>query len=49
MTENFKLVHKEGPMGEAELKQLSLNAFEAAWLPRATKDKYLALVEAHAA
>ncbi len=49
MTENFKLVHKEGPMGVDELKQLSLNAFEAAWLPRATKDKYLALVEAHAA
>jgi adenosine deaminase len=49
MTENFQLVHKDGPMGEAELKQLSLNAFEAAWLPRATKDKYLALVEAHAA
>ncbi len=45
MTENFALVQRELGLGEADLKQFSRNAFEAAWLPRTTRDAYLALVD----
>lgn len=44
--ENLALVQRELSLGADGLKTLSRNAFEAAWLPRAVKDRYLALVEA---
>jgi len=47
MTENFALVQREVGLDHAALKQLSANAFEAAWLPRATRDKYLAELAAY--
>jgi adenosine deaminase len=47
MTENFALVQRELALGEDGLKQFSRNAFESAWLPRTTRDGYLALVEAY--
>jgi len=49
MTENLALVQREAGLDEAELRRLSANAFEAAWLPRATRDSYLALVAGYAA
>jgi adenosine deaminase len=45
--ENFTLVQNKLNLGTAGLTQLSKNAFEAAWLPRAVKDGYLAALEAH--
>ncbi len=36
-------------LGPAGLATLSRNAFEAAWLPRALKDDYVARVDAHLA
>ena len=42
--ENFTLVQQKRDLGPAGLTQLSRNAFEAAWLPRAIKDQYLALL-----
>jgi adenosine deaminase len=47
--ENFALVQERLDLGRAGLTQLSRNAFEAAWLPRAVKDGYLARLDAHAA
>ncbi len=47
--ENFALVQEQLGLGPAGLTTLSRNAFEAAWLPRAVKDRYLALLDAHAA
>jgi adenine deaminase len=49
MSENFAAVHEEGGFSDAELRQLSVNAFESAWLPRATRDAYLAMVTSYAA
>jgi adenosine deaminase len=49
MTENLALVQREAGLNEAELRRLSANAFEAAWLPRATRDVYLAQVAGYAA
>jgi adenosine deaminase len=46
ISENFALVHEAGGIGREGLAQLSRNAFESAWLPRAVKDGYLALVDA---
>jgi len=45
--ENFTLVQEKLDLGPAGLTQLSRNAFEAAWLPRAVKDQYLAALETH--
>ena len=49
MTENFIATQKDANLTEAELVQLSRNAFESTWLPRATKDAYLAGLDAYAA
>jgi adenosine deaminase len=49
MTENFVAAQKDAGFTRAELVQLSRNAFEAAWLPRATKDAFLAGLDAYAA
>jgi adenosine deaminase len=46
--ENFTLVQRALDLDPAGLTQLSRNAFEAAWLPRAVKDRYLAMVDEHA-
>ena len=46
--ENFALVQERLGLGPEGLTALSRNAFEAAWLPRAIKDRYLALLDAHA-
>jgi adenosine deaminase len=35
-------------LGKAEVVQLAENTFESAWLPRATKDRYLAELKAYA-
>jgi len=48
MNENFALVHRAAGIDKAGLVQLSRNAFESAWLPRAVKDHYLTLLDAHA-
>ena len=47
MTENFALVQREVGLGKDDLKRLSANAFEAAWLPRATRDDFLATLAAY--
>jgi adenine deaminase len=44
--ENFALVQQKLDLGPAGLSALSRNAFEAAWLPRQIKDRYLALIDA---
>lgn len=46
--ENFALVQERLGLGPEGLTALSRNAFEAAWLPRSIKDRYLALLETHA-
>ena len=47
--ENFALVQQKLGLGPAGLTALSRNAFEAAWLPRQIKDRYLSMLDAHAA
>jgi adenosine deaminase len=47
--ENFELVEARLHLGPAGLCTLSKNAIEAAWLPRATKELFLAKVERHLA
>jgi adenosine deaminase len=49
MTENLITVQEEVDLSKAELVQLARNAFESAWLPRASRDAYLAQLEAYAA
>jgi adenosine deaminase len=49
INENFIKVQEELDLGRDALVQLSRNAFEASWLPRARKDQYLAQLEAYAA
>ena len=49
ISENFALVQRNLGLGPEGLATLSRNAFEAAWLPRAVKDGYLAQVDAHLA
>ena len=48
MNENLIRLQKEVDLGKARLVQLAENAFESAWLPRATKDRYLAKLQAYA-
>ena len=48
MNENLIRVQEEVDLGKAGLVQLAENAFESAWLPRATKDRYLAELKAYA-
>ena len=47
--ENFALVQRNLGLGPEGLATLSRNAFEAAWLPRGVKDRYLAQLDAHLA
>jgi len=49
MTENLIAVQEEAGLSKAELVQLARNAFESAWLPRASRDGYLAQLDAYAA
>jgi adenosine deaminase len=49
MNENFILTQQDADLTRAELTQLSRNAFESAWLPRATRDGFLARLDAYAA
>ena len=48
MNENLIRLQKEVDLGKAGIVQLAENAFESAWLPRATKDRYLAELKAYA-
>jgi adenosine deaminase len=45
LTENFRVVQRELGLSEEELRQLSRNAFDAAWLPESAKEGYRALLE----
>ncbi|MGJ8647089.1 MAG: adenosine deaminase [Marinomonas colpomeniae] len=45
MNENLIRLQEEVNLGKDKLVQLTRNAFEGAWLPRATKDRYLAELE----
>ena len=49
ITENLLRVQQEAQLTQAEIKQLMLNAFESAWLPRASKDRFIAELEDRAA
>jgi adenosine deaminase len=49
ITENFVCTQEEADLGRKEVVQLSRNAFESTWLPRGTKERYLAELEAYAA
>jgi adenosine deaminase len=42
MTENLLRVQKEADLSRGKLAQLTENAFESAWLPRVTRDRYVA-------
>jgi adenosine deaminase len=42
MNENLIRVQEEADLGKAGIVQLAENAFESAWLPRASKDRYIA-------
>jgi adenosine deaminase len=48
MNENLIRVQEEVNLDKAGIVQLAENAFESAWLPRATKDRYLAELKAYA-
>jgi hypothetical protein len=41
-------VQQDVDLGKAGLVQLAENAFEGAWVPRATKDRYIAELRAYA-
>jgi adenosine deaminase len=43
--ENFALVQRDLGLGPSGLVTLSRNAFEAAWLPRGVKDRYVGLLD----
>ena len=47
MNENLLRVQKDIDLGKAELVQLTENAFEGAWLPRAAKDRYITALKAY--
>jgi adenine deaminase len=49
MNENFECTQKEAELGKKDLVQLTRNAFESTWLPRAAKNHYLAELDAYAA
>jgi adenosine deaminase len=46
VTENLIAVQEEADLSKAELLQLARNAFDAAWLPQASRDRYLAQLDA---
>jgi adenine deaminase len=48
MNENLIRVQQDVDLSKAGLVQLAENAFESAWLPRATKDRYIAELKAYA-
>jgi adenosine deaminase len=48
MNENLIRVQEEVDLGKAGVVQLAENAFESAWLPGATKDRYIAELKAYA-
>jgi adenosine deaminase len=47
--ENFARVQRQLDLGPAELTRLSRNAFDAAWLPTAIKERYQSILSAYAA
>jgi adenosine deaminase len=47
VTENLQRVQQEVDLGKEQLRQLAANAFEIAWLPRVTRDTYLAELAAY--
>ena len=49
MNENFECTQKDADLGPKDLVQLTRNAFESTWLPRASKNHYLAELDAYAA
>jgi adenosine deaminase len=49
MTENLIAVQEEADLSKTQLLQLARNSFEAAWLPRASRDRYLDELSAYAA
>jgi adenosine deaminase len=48
INENLIRVQQDRDLGKAGLVQLAENAFEGAWLPRATKDRYITELKAYA-
>jgi adenine deaminase len=48
MNENLIRVQEEVDLGKAGIFQLAENPFESAWLPRGTKDRYIAELKAYA-
>ena len=48
MNENFICTQEEADLGKNDVVQLSRNAFDSSWLPRAAKDRYLAELDAYA-
>lgn len=48
MNENLIRVQQDVDLSKAGLVQLAENAFEGAWVPRATKDRYIAELKAYA-
>ena len=48
ISENFVRTCEEADLGPKELLQLSRNAFASTWLPPATRDRYLAELDAYA-
>jgi adenine deaminase len=48
INENFICTQEEADLGPKQVVQLARNAFESTWLPRATKDRYLAELAAYA-
>jgi adenosine deaminase len=49
ISENFVRTQEEADLGPKELLQLTRNAFESTWLPRAAKDRFLGELDAYAA
>jgi len=49
MNENLIAVQEEAGLARGDVIQLARNAFESAWLPRASRDNYLAQLEAYGA
>jgi adenosine deaminase len=47
--ENFARVQRQLDLGPAELVRLSRNAFDAAWLPTAIKERYQSILSTYAA
>ena len=48
MNENLIRVQEEVDLGKTGIVQLAENAFESAWLPHATRDRYIAELKAYA-